>query len=99
VLTHTTMSLFYATDFSTSSSTKSSPLCGAGLIVLADRTSTHSWARDLVRGADRSCAQRLQPGSRPRRVFYSASRRPVVDRNAEKQHARLLGSGRTSAVA
>ena len=51
-LTHTTMSLFYATDFFDQLVHEIIPALRAGYIVLADRYIYTLMARDLVRGAD-----------------------------------------------
>jgi len=53
VLTHTTLSLFYATDFFDQLVHDLIPALRAGFIVLADRYVYTLMARDLVRGADR----------------------------------------------
>ena len=52
VLTHTTMSLFYATDFFDQLIHEIIPALRAGYIVLADRYIYTAFARDVVRGVD-----------------------------------------------
>ena len=55
LLTHTTMSLFYATDFFDQLVHEIFPALRAGYIVLADRYVYTLMVRDIVRGADRAC--------------------------------------------
>src|SRR5688572_31886540 len=52
VLTRTTLSLFYATDFFDQLINEIIPALRAGMIVIADRYIYTLMARDLVRGAD-----------------------------------------------
>src|SRR5512137_35112 len=54
VLSQTTRSLFYATDFADQLENRILPALRAGYVVLADRYIYSLMARDLVRGADRS---------------------------------------------
>jgi len=86
VLTHTTMSLFYATDFFDQLVHEIVPALRAGLIVLADRYIYTLMARDLVRGADRAWTRNLySPALVPDAVFYfrvTAAR--LVERNFQK---------------
>jgi dTMP kinase len=86
VLTRTTMSLFYATDFFDQQVHDLVPALRAGLIVLADRYVYTLMARDLVRGADRTWTRNLySPAIVPDAVFYfSVSARQLVDRNFQK---------------
>jgi dTMP kinase len=86
VLTHTTMSLFYATDFFDQLVHEIVPALRAGLIVLADRYIYTLMARDLVRGADRAWTRNLySPALVPDAVFYfRVSAAQLVDRNFQK---------------
>ncbi|MBI5397145.1 MAG: thymidylate kinase [Verrucomicrobia bacterium] len=52
ILSKTTMSLFYATDFADQLENRIIPALKAGFIVLADRYIYTLMARDIVRGAD-----------------------------------------------
>jgi dTMP kinase len=86
VLMHTTMSLFYATDFFDQQVHDLIPALHAGLIVLADRYVYTLMARDIVRGADRNWTRNLySPALVPDAVFYfSVSARQLVERNFQK---------------
>jgi dTMP kinase len=86
ILTHTTLSLFYATDFFDQLINEIIPALRAGLIVLADRYIYTLMARDLVRGADREWVCNLYgPALIPDAVFYfRVGPRQVVERNFEK---------------
>jgi dTMP kinase len=86
VLTHTTMSLFYATDFFDQLVHEIVPALRAGLIVLADRYIYTLMARDLVRGADRAWTRNLySPALVPDAVFYfRVSAAQLVERNFQK---------------
>ena len=83
VLMHTTMSLFYATDFFDQQVKDLVPALRAGLIVLADRYVYTLMARDIVRGADREWTRNLySPAIVPDAVFYfRVSPRQLVERN------------------
>jgi dTMP kinase len=83
VLTRTTMSLFYATDFFDQLVHDLIPALRAGLIVLADRYVYTLMARDLVRGADREWTRNLySPAMVPDAVFYfRVGARQLVERN------------------
>ncbi len=71
VLTRTTLSLFYATDFFDQLVNEIIPALRAGLIVIADRYIYTLMARDSVRGADRGWLQNLYgPALVPDAVFY-----------------------------
>jgi dTMP kinase len=59
LLTPTTFSLLHATDFADRFSTTIVPPLKAGMIVLADRYVFTAFARDVVRGVDRSWVRRL----------------------------------------
>jgi dTMP kinase len=86
VLTHTTMSLFYATDFFDQLVHEIIPALRAGYIVLADRYIYTLMARDIVRGADKDWTNNLySPALLPDAVFYlQASPRELVLRNFQK---------------
>ena len=83
VLTSTTMSLFYATDFFDQLVHELVPALRAGLIVLADRYVYTLMARDIVRGADREWTRNLySPAMIPDAVFYfHAGAQQLVERN------------------
>ncbi len=86
ILTRTTLSLFYATDFFDQLVNEIIPALRAGLIVIADRYIYTLMARDSVRGADRDWLRNLYgPALVPDAVFYfrvSAAR--LVERNFQK---------------
>ncbi len=86
VLTHTTLSLFYATDFFDQLVHEMIPALRAGLVVLADRYIYTLMARDIVRGADPAWARNLySPALVPDAVFYfRVSARQLVERNFQK---------------
>ncbi len=86
VLTHTTMSLFYATDFFDQLVHEIIPALRAGFIVLADRYIYTLMTRDLARGADRAWTRNLySPAVTPDAVFYfRVSAAQLVDRNFQK---------------
>ncbi len=86
VLTNTTMSLFYATDFFDQLIHEIIPALRAGFIVLADRYIYTLMARDLARGADRAWTRNLySPAIVPDAVFYfRVSAAQLVDRNFQK---------------
>jgi len=86
VLTHTTMSLFYATDFFDQLVHEIIPALRAGFIVLADRYIYTLMARILVRGSDRQWTYNLySPAITPDAVFYfKVGARQLVERNFQK---------------
>lgn len=86
VLTHTTMSLFYATDFADQLENKIIPALRAGFIVLADRYIYTLMARDIVRGADREWVRSLYGIALvPDVIFYlRVSPDILVERNFQK---------------
>lgn len=86
VLTHTTLSLFYATDFFDQLIHEILPALRAGFIVLADRYIYTLMARDVVRGADRAWVRNLySPALVPDAVFYfRTGARQLVERNFQK---------------
>ena len=71
LLTHTTMSLFYATDFFDQLVHEIFPALRAGYIVLADRYIYTLMVRELVRGTDAGWTRNLYaPAPIPHAVFY-----------------------------
>lgn len=86
VLTRTTLSLFYATDFFDQLVNEIIPALRAGLIVIADRYIYTLMARDSVRGADREWLRNLySPALVPDAVFYlSVSAPRLIERNFQK---------------
>lgn len=86
ILGHTTMSLFYATDFADQLEHVIVPALRAGFVVLADRYIYTLMARDIVRGADPAWVERLYGIALvPDAVFYlRVSPRVLVERNLEK---------------
>lgn len=88
ILTATTMSLFYATDFFDQLFHEIIPALKAGLIVLADRYIYTLMARDAVRGADSDWIRNLYSiAPVPDAVFYfKISSRKLVERNFQKNY-------------
>jgi len=86
VLTRTTLSLFYATDFFDQLVNEIIPALRAGLIVIADRYIYTLMARDSVRGADREWLRNLySPALVPDAVFYfRVSAAQLIGRNFQK---------------
>jgi len=86
ILSPTTRSLFYATDFADQLEHIIIPSLKAGFIVLADRYIYTLMARDLVRGADREWLESLYGiAVVPDAVFYlKVNPRILVERNFEK---------------
>lgn len=89
ILSHTTMSLFYATDFADQLENVIVPALRAGFMVLADRYIYTLMARDLVRGADERWLKNLYGMALvPDAVFYlKVSPELLVQRNFAKNHA------------
>jgi dTMP kinase len=89
ILSHTTMSLFYATDFADQLENVIIPALRAGFMVLADRYIYTLMARDLVRGADEDWLKNLYGIALvPDAVFYlKVSPEVLVQRNFAKKHA------------
>jgi dTMP kinase len=87
VLTRTTLSLFYATDFFDQMVNEIIPALRAGLIVIADRYIYTLMARDIVRGADRDWVRNLySPALLPEAVFYfQVSAQHLIERNFQKK--------------
>jgi dTMP kinase len=86
VLGHSTLSLFYATDFADQLENRIIPALMAGFIVLADRYIYTPMVRDLVRGADPEWVREVYSiGLVPDLVFYlRVSPRILVERNFRK---------------
>jgi dTMP kinase len=89
ILSHTTMSLFYATDFADQLENVIVPALRAGFMVLSDRYIYTLMARDLVRGADENWLKNLYGIALvPDAVFYlKVSPELLVQRNFAKNHA------------
>src|SRR5688572_20853037 len=89
ILSRTTFSLFYATDFADQLENSIVPALKAGFIVLADRYIYTLMARDLVRGMDRSWLDNLYGIALvPDAVFYlQVSPEILVQRNFAKDYA------------
>jgi dTMP kinase len=89
ILSRTTLSLFYATDFADQLENSIIPALKAGFIVLADRYIYTLMARDLVRGMDRKWLQNLYGIALvPDAVFYlKVSPEILVQRNFAKDFA------------
>jgi dTMP kinase len=88
ILSHTTMSLFYATDFADQLENVIIPALRAGFMVLADRYIYTLMARDLVRGADEEWLKNLYSIALvPDAVFYlKVAPDVLVQRNFAKKH-------------
>lgn len=85
-LGHTTMSLFYATDFADQLEHVIVPALRAGYVVLADRYIYTMMGRDIVRGADPRWVENLYGLALiPDAVYYlKVSPKILVERNLEK---------------
>ena len=86
ILSHTTLSLFYATDFADQIENAIVPALKAGFIVLADRYIYTLMARDMVRGMDEKWLKNLYGiAPVPDAVFYlSVEPEELVQRNLSK---------------
>ena len=86
VLSRTTLSLFYATDFADQLENIIIPSLKAGFIVLADRYIYTLMARDMVRGMDEQWLKNLYGiAPEPDAVFYlSVEPNELVQRNLSK---------------
>jgi len=86
ILSRTTLSLFYATDFADQLENIIVPALKAGFIVLADRYIYTLMARDLVRGMDEKWLKNLYGiAPVPDAVFYlSVEPEELVQRNLSK---------------
>jgi dTMP kinase len=89
ILSRTTLSLFYATDFADQLENIILPALKAGFIVLADRYIYTLMARDLVRGMDAAWLRNIYGIALiPDAVFYlNVSPEQLVQRNFAKNHA------------
>jgi dTMP kinase len=89
ILSHTTLSLFYATDFADQLENIILPALKAGFMVLADRYIYTLMARDLVRGMDEAWLKNVYGiAIMPDAVFYlNVSPEQLVQRNFAKKHA------------
>lgn len=89
ILSHTTLSLFYATDFADQLENIILPALRAGCMVLADRYIYTLMARDMVRGMDESWVKNLYGIALvPDAVFYlNLSPEELVQRNFAKNSA------------
>jgi len=86
ILSRTTLSLFYATDFADQLENIILPALKAGFIVLSDRYIYTLMARDLVRGMDEKWLKNLYGiALEPDAVFYlSVEPQELVQRNLAK---------------
>ena len=86
ILSRTTLSLFYATDFADQLENIILPALKAGFIVLADRYIYTLMARDMVRGMDEAWLKNLYDiALEPDAVFYlSVEPEELVQRNLAK---------------
>ncbi len=86
ILSRTTLSLFYATDFADQMENIILPSLKAGFIVLADRYIYTLMARDMVRGMDDAWLKNLYGMAlEPDAVFYlSVDAEELVQRNLSK---------------
>jgi dTMP kinase len=86
ILSHTTLSLFYATDFADQLENSIIPALRAGSMVLADRYIYTLMARDMVRGMDDAWLKNLYGMALvPDAVFYlNVSADRLVQRNFAK---------------
>ena len=89
ILSRTTFSLFYATDFADQLENIILPALRSGFMVLADRYIYTLMARDLVRGMDEQWLKNVYGTALvPDVVFYlSVSPDQLVQRNFAKNHA------------
>ena len=89
VLSRTTLSLFYATDFADQLENVILPALKSGFMVLADRYIYTLMARDLVRGMDEDWLKNLYGiAIVPDAVFYlQVSPKELVHRNFAKKHS------------
>ena len=89
ILSRTTLSLFYATDFADQLENAILPALRAGFLVLADRYIYTLMARDMVRGMDEAWLKNVYGVALvPDVVFYlSVSPEQLVQRNFAKDYA------------
>lgn len=88
ILSHTTLSLFYATDFADQLENIILPALKSGFMVLADRYIYTLMVRDIVRGMDEAWVKNLYGiAPVPDVVFYlNVSPEELVQRNFSKNH-------------
>ena len=88
ILSHITMSLFYATDFADQLENIILPALKAGFMVLADRYIYTLMVRDLVRGMDEAWLKNVYGIALvPDAVFYlNVAPEQLVQRNFQKNH-------------
>ncbi|MBA4149309.1 MAG: dTMP kinase [Verrucomicrobia bacterium] len=88
IMSHTTMSLFYATDFADQLENTILPALRSGFMVLADRYIYTLMVRDIVRGSDQNWLRNLYGIALvPDVVFYlNVSPEELVQRNFAKNH-------------
>jgi len=88
ILSHVTLSLFYATDFADQLENIILPALKAGFMVLADRYIYTLMVRDLVRGIDEAWLKNVYGTALvPDAVFYlNVPPRLLVQRNFQKNH-------------
>jgi dTMP kinase len=89
ILSHTTLSLFYATDFADQLENIILPGLRAGLMVLADRYIYTLMVRDMVRGMDEAWLKNLYGIALvPDVVFYlNVQPQELIERNFAKKQA------------
>jgi dTMP kinase len=89
ILSHTTLSLFYATDFADQLENTILPALRAGFMVLADRYIYTLMVRDIVRGANEAWLKNLYGIALvPDVVFYlNVSAEELVQRNFSKNQS------------
>ncbi len=89
ILSHTTLSLFYATDFADQLENIILPALKAGVMVLADRYIYTLMVRDIVRGMDEEWVKNVYGIALvPDVVFYlNVSPEELVQRTFSKNHA------------
>lgn len=89
ILSHRTLSLFYATDFADQLENTILPALRAGFMVLADRYVYTLMVRDLVRGLELDWLINLYGlAPVPDAVFYlKVSTEKLLQRNFEKKHS------------
>ncbi len=89
ILSHTTLSLFYATDFADQLENVIIPALKSGFVVLADRYIYTLIARDMVRGIDESWLRNLYGlAVVPDGIFHlNVSPEILVQRNFAKKHS------------
>jgi dTMP kinase len=89
ILSHTTLSLFYATDFADQLENNILPALRSGFMVLADRYIYTLMVRDMVRGMDPGWLKNLYGIALvPDAVFYlNVQPQELVERTFAKKHA------------